>query len=66
MDSDTNRKIDALEAKIDAIFVSVEKTPKYFFWTMVITVAVLVVPMIGLMFAIPAFMSNYVDVLGGI
>ncbi|KKU78837.1 MAG: hypothetical protein UY04_C0025G0023 [Parcubacteria group bacterium GW2011_GWA2_47_7] len=66
MDSDTNRKIDALEAKIDAIFVSVEKTRKYFFWTMVITVAVLVVPMIGLMFAIPAFMSNYVDVLGGI
>ncbi len=65
METEINKKLDALEVKIDAIYVSVEKTRKYFFWTMVITVVVLVVPIIGMMFAIPAFLNNYSDALGG-
>ncbi len=58
MENDTAKKLEMLEAKIDAIYVSVEKTRKYFFWTMIITVVVLVVPIIGLLFAIPAFMDT--------
>ena len=49
--------------KIDKIYASVEKTRKYFFWTMIITIAVIVLPIIGLFFAIPSFMSNYVNPL---
>ena len=55
-----------LEEKINAIYVSVEKTRKYFFWTMVITVALFVLPLIGLAFAIPAFLNNYVGSIQGL
>lgn len=48
-----------LEAKIDAIYVSVEKTRKYLLWTMIVTLAVVVLPAIGLVFAVPSFISSY-------
>ncbi len=53
------QRIDALDKKIDAIYKSVEKTRKYFLWTMIISVALFVLPLIGLMFAIPSFLQNY-------
>jgi len=63
MDSDIENKIEELNRKIDEIYVSVEKTRKYFFWTMIITVAVVILPLIGLMFVIPSFLSNYTDTI---
>ena len=65
MDYDVLKRIGDLEAKIDAIYASVEKTRKYFFWTMIVTVVLFVVPLIGLIFAVPAFMTNYVGSLDG-
>jgi len=63
MDQEMQNKIAGMERKIDEIYVSVEKTRKYFFWTMVITLVVVVLPLIGLMFAIPSFLSNYTDTI---
>jgi hypothetical protein len=60
MDPETKQALAALEAKVDAIYVSTEKTRKYFLWTMYITVALVVLPLIGLVFAIPAFLNSYV------
>ena len=60
METDLTQKISELETKIDAIYKSVEKTRKYFMWTLIITVALFVIHLIGLAFAIPAFMTNYV------
>lgn len=60
MEPDINQKIAALEEKIDKIYVSVEKTRKYFLWTGIITVALIVLPLIGLAIAIPSFINNYV------
>ena len=55
-------RIEALEKKIDAIYVSVEKTRKYIYWTVVGTIVAAVVlvllPLIGLMFAIPSLLST--------
>lgn len=65
MEEEIRKELGALEQKIDAIFASVEKTRKYFFWTMVITLIVVVVPAIGLLFAIPAFLNNYVGGMVG-
>ncbi|PIQ80466.1 MAG: hypothetical protein CO042_04425 [Parcubacteria group bacterium CG_4_9_14_0_2_um_filter_41_8] len=48
----------SLEAKIDAIYASVEKTRKYFMWTLIITVALVVLPLIGLMFVLPSFIQG--------
>lgn len=52
-------RLAQLEAKIDAIYVSVEKTRKYLLWTMIVTIAVVVLPVIGLIFAVPSFISTY-------
>ena len=60
MQPDISQRMTELEKKIDAIYISVEKTRKYFLWTMIITVALFVLPLIGLAFAIPSFMTNYV------
>lgn len=49
----------ALEEKIDAVYASSEKLRKYFQITMWVTIAVIVLPMIGMLFAIPAFLSTY-------
>ena len=59
------KKIEEQGVKIDAIYKSVEKTRKYFLTTIWITIIAVVVPMIGLAFAIPSFMKNYVNELGG-
>ena len=56
-------RLAMLEQKIDAIHVSVEKTRQYLLWTLVITVGMVVLPAIGLMFAVPSFISNYNDTL---
>jgi hypothetical protein len=63
MDQETQNKIEELNRKIDAIYLSVEKTRKYFFWTMVVTLVVFVLPLIGLVFVIPSFLSNYTEAI---
>ncbi len=59
-------KLAEQNEKIDKIYKSVEKTRKYFLWTMIITVALFVLPLIGLFFAIPSFMTNYVGQIDAI
>lgn len=51
-------RLAAQEQKLDAIYRSVEKTRKYFKWTLIVTIVVMVVPAIGLIFAIPAFIRS--------
>lgn len=55
----TDKRMEILDQKINAIYISVEKTRKYFFWTMIITIVLFILPIIGLLFAIPSFLSTY-------
>jgi hypothetical protein len=59
MDENTQKQLAALEQKIDAIYQTTERTRKYLFWTLVITILVVVLPAIGLVFAIPSFIETY-------
>ena len=54
----TQEQVLSLEEKIDAIYVSVEKTRKYFMWTLIITVVMVVLPIIGLMLVLPSFIQG--------
>ena len=65
MEPTLEKRIETLENKIDAIYVSVEKTRKYMFWTGVVTLVVIVLPLIGLMFVVPSFIDSYTSVLTG-
>jgi len=53
------QRLAALEQKIDAIYASVEKTRKYFQWTLIITIVVIVLPLVLMLFALPSFFSYY-------
>jgi len=58
MDDQLLQKLLEQEKKIDEIYRSVEKTRKYFVWTLIISVAFIVLPIIGLLFAIPSFLNT--------
>lgn len=51
-------ELDVIHQRIEQIYVSVEKTRKYFLWTLIITVAMIVLPLIGLAIVIPIFMQT--------
>lgn len=57
-------KIEDLTRKVDAIYESTEKTRKYFLWTLITSIVLFVVPLIGLLFAVPSFLSSYTNTLG--
>jgi len=58
-------RLDALEQKIDAAYKASESVRKYLFWTGVVTVALIVLPAIGLIFVIPQFIAAYTTNLTG-
>lgn len=53
------KKIEELNAKIDEMADSVRELKNYFKWMLIITVAMIVLPLVGLMFAVPSFLSTY-------
>lgn len=53
------RRLDEMTAKIDAVYASSEKTRKLFVAMIVMAVAAFVLPLIGLLFAVPSFLSTY-------
>ena len=66
MENEILERLKAQEAKIEAIYESVEKTRKYFLVVMWVTVVLVVLPAIGLVFALPAFLSSYTASLEGL
>jgi type II secretory pathway component PulF len=59
MEQEILRKLEEQGAMLEAIHRSVERTRRYFFWTLVITILVIILPLIGLMFVVPQFLSVY-------
>ncbi|HWQ60433.1 MAG TPA: hypothetical protein VN420_04825 [Candidatus Fimivivens sp.] len=53
MEEDLKTRLEALEKRTEAIYVSVEKTRKYFLWTLIATVVAFVLPLIGIAIILP-------------
>jgi len=66
MENELLKKLEENDQKLDEIYKSVEKTRKYFLWTLIITLAVFILPLIALAFVIPSFLSTYTDTLNGL
>ena len=58
------QKIGALEVKIDELTVSINKIKNIFYWILVVSIVAFVLPLIGLVFAIPKFIAGYADISG--
>jgi hypothetical protein len=66
MDQDIQKKFEEQEAKLDAIYKSIEKMRKYFLWTLYVTIATIILPIIGLIVIIPWFMRIMSSAYGGL
>jgi type II secretory pathway component PulF len=59
MDEEIKEKLQQTDEKLDKIYKSCEQTRKYFLWTMIISIVVIVLPLIGLLIVIPSFLSLF-------
>lgn len=66
MEQDMLNRLNEQDRKLDMIYVSVEKTRKYFLWTIVATIVAFILPLIGLAFVIPFFLSSFTSALQGL
>jgi len=66
IDPELAAKLDEISAKADLAYRAAEKARKYLFWTGVVTLACIVIPLIALAFVIPQFISSYTSTLNGI
>lgn len=57
--------LETMNQRIEQIYVSVEKTRKYFLWTLIITIVTIVLPLIALIIVIPIVFRTYTSALGG-
>ncbi len=55
--------LDELSRKLDAVYVSVEKTRRYIQWALIATVVALVLPLIAALFIVPAFVTQYTSTI---
>ena len=65
MDPEVEKKLKEQDELLQKIYHSTEKTRKYFLWTLIISVVVFVLPLLGLLLVIPKFLSIYDSALGG-
>ncbi len=65
-DQELRQKLEGLEKKIDAVFISAEKTRKYFLGVIIVSVVAFVLPLLGLIFALPSFLAGYGDLMTGL
>lgn len=66
IDPELSTKLEEISAKADRAYRASETVRKYLFWTGVITIALIVLPIIGLSFVIPQFIGSYTTALNGI
>ncbi|MBU6490541.1 hypothetical protein KGQ25_00005 [Patescibacteria group bacterium] len=65
IDPELAAKLDEIGAKADKAYRAAETVRKYLFWTGVVSIALIVLPLLGLAFAIPQFIGSYTTTLQG-
>jgi len=61
--NDIENELDNIKKELREIHKSVKQTQNYFLWYVVVTALSIIVPVIGLIFYIPKFISIYTDML---
>lgn len=61
MEQEILQKLGELEKKFEENIKIARQMRQYFFWTLIISLAVIVLPLVGLIFILPQFISTYSD-----
>ena len=64
MEQEIVTRLREQEELLQKVYISTEKTRKYFMWTLVASIVLFVLPLMGLMFAVSAFLSTIGGVYG--
>lgn len=59
MEQEVLQKLEVIEKKLEENIKMVRQMRRYFFWTLIISVSVIVFPLIGFFFLIPQFINTY-------
>ncbi len=62
-EGDIQTQLDAIEKKVDEIKKMIRLIKKIFIWTVVVSAAMIILPLIGIAFAIPSVISSYGSLL---
>ena len=65
MEQDLLSKLESMEKKLEEAHKAIIQLRRYFLWALGISVAMVILPLIGLLFALPGFLSSYGS-LGGL
>jgi type IV secretory pathway component VirB8 len=57
MEEEILKKFEEQEKRLEEIYQSVEKTRKYFLWSLIAMVVTVVLPLIALAFVLPTFLN---------
>lgn len=63
MDEETKKRLDLQDEILEKIYISVEKTRKYFLTALIITLVTFVLPLIAMAFVLPWFINTYMSTL---
>lgn len=55
---DISKKLEEMNVKINEVYDSTRKLMMYFKWTLIITGLMIVLPLLGLLFAIPSYLKT--------
>lgn len=66
MEPDIQNKLALLEAKLDGVQASIDKIRRYFQIITWVTIIMVVLPLLGLLIAIPAFIRSYTSTFEGL
>ena len=65
MDIELKNRLDILEQKIDKVEKYTKTIKNVFLWSFILTLAFIVLPLIGMIWAIPKFISTYTGLTSG-
>jgi type II secretory pathway component PulF len=59
MEQEILRKLEGIEKKLEDNAEMIRRMKQYFFWTLIVSVLVIVLPLLGLLLVIPRFIDTY-------
>ncbi len=66
MEPDIQKQLTEQRELLEKVLRSSEAVRRYFKWGFIVTVIVIVLPLIGLAFAIPVFLQNFTSLYGAV
>ncbi|HEY4525095.1 MAG TPA: hypothetical protein VJL39_01885 [Candidatus Paceibacterota bacterium] len=59
MDEELRQKLNAIETKVEAARIAAEKARRYLLVIVIVTLVAFILPLVGLIFAVPSLLSTY-------